>query len=397
MTNQEFMLHGRTLIYLTSCLFSKKQPDESQLEQEDLQVFYSFCKFHSCTALACYGLEKTETFKKADAELQKKFLNEKNNAIRKNILLEAEIKKCFSWMSENKIWHMPLKGYILKDLYPSIGMRQMSDIDILFDAQGEEALHENMLSLGYSIDGYARSNVDAYLKEPIYNFEFHMTLFGRGHDDIWYAYYENIKDKLIPVSSKPYEYAFTKEDYYIFMLAHAYKHFEGGGTGIRTLIDEYVYLNQYEKELDWHYIHSQLAHLNLVEFEAMLRNLAMHSMKWVTDAEYTLSKQEEELLLDLCSSGTYGTQQKWIKGELEKMASSGEAVTTAMRLKRLYHRAFPSNDWFINNIPECRKHPSLVPLWRIYRFIHGCFTRLKPITSEIYQTMHVNVDSKNVE
>lgn len=36
-------------------------------------------------------------------------------------------------MEQRGIWYLPLKGIILKEFYPSVGMRQMSDNDILFD------------------------------------------------------------------------------------------------------------------------------------------------------------------------------------------------------------------------------------------------------------------------
>ena len=37
---------------------------------------------------------------------------------------------------------------------------------------------------------------------------------------------------------------FTDEDFYVFIVAHEYKHFADlGGTGIRNLVDRYVYLN----------------------------------------------------------------------------------------------------------------------------------------------------------
>ena len=63
-----------------------------------------------------------------------KFRTAKEKASRKNIFLDAGRKKLFSFCEENGIWYMPLKGSVLKELYPDFSMRQMADNDILFDA-----------------------------------------------------------------------------------------------------------------------------------------------------------------------------------------------------------------------------------------------------------------------
>ena len=40
-------------------------------------------------------------------------------------------------------------------------------------------------------------------------------------------------------------------------MTHMFKHFEGSGTGIRSLLDQYVYLNRLEDSLDFPYIDKQ--------------------------------------------------------------------------------------------------------------------------------------------
>lgn len=60
--------------------------------------------------------------------------------------------------------YLPLKGIIMKDYYPSVGMRQMSDNDILFDADAWERMEKHMISEGYKAEHVGKGNHDVYHK-----------------------------------------------------------------------------------------------------------------------------------------------------------------------------------------------------------------------------------------
>lgn len=60
--------------------------------------------------------------------------------------------------------YLPLKGIIMKDYYPSVGMRQMSDNDILFDADAWERMEKHMISEGYKAEYVGKGNHDVYHK-----------------------------------------------------------------------------------------------------------------------------------------------------------------------------------------------------------------------------------------
>ena len=44
-------------------------------------------------------------------------------------------------------------------------------------------------------------------------------------------YYQDVKSHLILDEGSRYGYHFSDEDFYLYMLAHEYKHFSGSGTG----------------------------------------------------------------------------------------------------------------------------------------------------------------------
>lgn len=50
-------------------------------------------------------------------------------------------------------------------------------------------------------------------------------------------------------------------------MTHMFKYFDGSGTGIRSLLDQYVYLNRLEDCLDFPYIDKQCEILGIADFE----------------------------------------------------------------------------------------------------------------------------------
>ncbi len=82
----------------------------------------------------------------------------------------------------------------------------------------------------------------------------HRTLYPADKGKVWTAYYEDIKKRLIRDGKHAFAYHFTDNDFYIYFITHAYKHYSGSGTGVRTLVDCYIYNKKKGELLDYDYI-----------------------------------------------------------------------------------------------------------------------------------------------
>ena len=122
------------LIYLMACSLQGTKPEEALLASIDMEALLRLAKAHSVSAMVCMALEQTDAFHCAEKSIRLKWLDAKNKAVRKNMLLDAERHQLEKEFAEYGIWYMPLKGSVLKDWYPKFGMREMADNDILFDA-----------------------------------------------------------------------------------------------------------------------------------------------------------------------------------------------------------------------------------------------------------------------
>ena len=352
---------GYDMLYLTACALNGIQPDAERIQKMDLDTLYKMAKFHSLTAIVAISLEK------GGITLPAEWAEEKAKAIRKNMLLDAERSKICRWMEENAIWHMPLKGIILKEMYPGLGMRQMSDNDILYDAAHQKELMDYMKSQGYTPESVGKTHHDTYWKPPVFNYEMHTMLFDRRSE--FYTYYADIRKKLIPDEGKQYGMHFTDEDFYVYMTAHEYKHFSNGGTGLRSLADRYVY-RKAKPQLDDAYIRQEQEKLGIAEFEEKSRKLAE---KVFSDPNSPLTDVQKQMLHYYLFSGTYGTVGNVVRNKMKGDSKIGY----------IWRRIFPDKEFYQTYYPFFYRHKLLLPAAWAFRLIRGVLFRSKKWLTEL--------------
>ena len=176
-------------------------------------------------------------------------------------------------LDEAHIRHAPLKGIILNRLYPVYGMREFADNDILVDDGRQTDLRRIMADLGYQPTSFSQEVDLSFHKEPFFNFELHHRLFAdKKRLTALNDYYSDVHAKLIPAGGSAYAYRFSDEDFYIYICAHAYKHYTGSGIGVRQLID--IYLCRQNYPTDTAYVAHELQALGILSFVRQLESLA---------------------------------------------------------------------------------------------------------------------------
>lgn len=347
------------LIKLAACAVNETVPDEdliAELRSRDdlMKALLLFSKEHQMTALTAYALQSGGIH---NAEFERY----RRQAAFFECTLDMDREMILGGMEKAGIWYMPMKGVILKELYPQPGMRQMADNDILFDADKAEKLKSIMESLGFTTELFDKNHHDVYIKAPISTFEMHRMLFMHLEAyEKFYLYYDDIKSRLIKDEDSSYGYHFSDEDFYIYMIAHGYKHQSWRGTGLRTLLDLYVYLKKYKNTLDWSYIHQELDKLGLAETEEENRNLALKVFSDVRPGENRdLSEKEIRLLNDFTEYGAYGSLD-----HIKKVIMNGLG-----RPHYLWRRIFLTMEEVEEYYPYFYKHKILLPLLPFYRLI----------------------------
>ena len=290
--------------------------------------------------------------------------------IRKNILLDTERRTILRRLEEEKIWYMPLKGALLHNWYPKLGMRQMSDNDILCDGTKRARIKELMLDMGFICEHFGTGYDDKYFKQPVCNFEMHNELFTSAHIGKLHDYYDDVKNKLIRDDGNEYGYHLRDEDFYIYMIAHEYRHYTRGGTGVRSLVDTYVFLHKFNDHLDWNYLNTELENLGIADFEHSNRELAIKVLSM-----QMLSDDEKKLLDYYVMSEIYGNMDNYIKNGIE-LCGNGT------KLGYLRYRFFPPLKYLEDSVPWVKKSKLLIPAAYINRFFRALTSSRKSVQRE---------------
>ena len=347
------------LIYLCGCAVNGVVPDAEIIGGMDFAELFHTAERHMLTATVAYALELAGIH---DAS----FEQARVKAIRKTAIMDTEQAKVFERLEEAGIWYMPLKGAVLKDLYPSYGIRQMSDRDILVDADKMEEVRTIMEDLGFTTKHYGEHHHDCYFKPPLSNFEMHWKLFEPEQGKRITEYYSNVKTRFIKDDCNKYGWHFSPEDFYIHMVTHEFKHYSGNGTGLRSLLDIYVYLKNVQ--FDDGYVAAETQKLGISDFEKANRELALDvfSGKPLADAEQSMLKR-------FAVAGTYGSTELFAENQL---AAKGRKGYFLSRLTLPYAV-------MKEHYPILEKCPVLYPFCWLHRLVYGFFFKNKKFMHQL--------------
>ena len=292
------------VFYLTSCVLKKKIPDKQRVANMNYEAVLSLAANNMMSTIIAFALESAGIKTQSTAAAI-------TNGVRRDYFFDKSWKEISARFEEASIWYLPLKGAVLKNYYPKSGMREFSDYDILFDKSKAEKVNDIMKSLGFDMQRENSGHDIVFYKPPVLNFEMHTHLFGLGHEQIMNDYYEKIHDRLIKDIDNRYGYHMSNEDFYIYMIAHEYKHYSSSGTGLRSLLDTYVF--ESSVEMNRGYVRTELQKLGMADYERLNHSL---SQKLFTGEP--LNDEENKMFEYILSSGTFGTFDQFIENKIKE-------------------------------------------------------------------------------
>lgn len=254
--------------------------------------------------------------------------------------------------------YLPLKGCILRALYPSPELRSMGDIDILIKIEQYKQIRRLLTAHGFH-EGCESDHEYVWDKNDVH-IELHKRLIPSYNKD-YYAYYGD-GWQLTEPTDQPHHYAMSPEDTFIFIFTHYAKHYRDVGAGIRQVLDLYVYRKAYP-HMDEQYIHETLKQLQLERFYAN----NMHLLKvWFGNAEHT---EASKLISDrLFASGAFGTHEDSLRSVMLKEVNHQGSVEKA-KLAKWMRRIFLPLDSMRRLYPVLRKVPVLLPALWVHRWM----------------------------
>ncbi|MDD2958468.1 MAG: nucleotidyltransferase family protein [Lachnospiraceae bacterium] len=371
--NEETRKTADYLIALLKSVLDGTCPAEKP-EQVSFEQLYKLAKFHCVQCMAYYAVEKLKT--QPEPKQGHKWKSERDQHIVRSMIQLSERNSILENLMGAGIDALPLKGCLLKEMYPQADYREMADLDILIDAKKAELARKQMETLGYTTEHFAVSNHDNYIKSPYMGVELHRDMLHEQYEA--HAYYKNVWEKAIPDEGRAHCFHFSWDDYYIFMLTHFAKHYFGGGSGIRSIMDIHVFLDRHKIDLHQNYLKQELEQLDLSEFKETAEHLAEC---WFGDADQT--EKTEEMASYVISSGVYGTSKQAIKNKIKKAETKANSVWKG-KVSYFFSRIFLPYKTMCFLFPVLKKLPILLPFCWLMRLILAVIQKRKRVKMELH-------------
>lgn len=340
---------------------------EASVLPEDFQIDQAadMIRRHKVTGLAYEGAIKCGIDKQC-ITMQEMFKRYYADIIRHEQQM-ALLKKLETAFQENGIDYLPLKGTILKPLYPQPAARVMGDADILIRIEQYEKLKAVMESLQFD-EGKESDHELVWSKKPLY-LELHKRMMPSYTAD-FFEYFEKGWQRAFQEQGS--RHTFRPEDHFIYLFVHYAKHYRREGIGIRQPVDLWVFQRSYP-DMDIVYIENELEQLNLVAFFRYTQQMlgTWFDGKKEDDRTSFMSNY-------IWNSGSWGTFQS---AQAFKGFKSEKAVgsRTKSKLTYLMQVIFPPASILKNRYPVLDKAPWLLPvLWPV-RWVSALLFRHKNI------------------
>ncbi|MBP3321555.1 MAG: nucleotidyltransferase family protein [Clostridia bacterium] len=327
-----------------------------ELSEQTLRELFLLSKKHDLAHLIGFSLEKAGALPEGKAK--EHFSKEQMLALYRYRRMEYEYGRICALFEAEGIDYMPLKGAVLRALYPEPWMRTSCDIDLLIkEEQTDSAIALLKSKLNCKSDGQKTFH------------DVHVHTESGVHLELHY----NIKEELDPMDGvllRVWDYALPEEghphrhlqspEYLVFhQIAHAAYHFIKGGCGVRPLLD--LWLLKKKTTFDEKKLAALLKEAGLSLFA---KNLFLLTEVWFEGREHCpLTLEMEEYVL---GAGVYGTVENAVA-----MGQEGENGKTHYLLSQIFMPYKKLKERY----SVLKKHPLLFPFFTVYRWFKILFSK----------------------
>ncbi len=336
---------------------------------EALEQVYVLAKKHDLAhlpgqVLSSLGLPESEALKKLKSATF--------TAVQRYVQLDYELKRICDALEQAQIPFLPLKGAVIRKIYPEPWMRTSCDIDILVHEQDlERAVEVLVQELSFTTD-HKKKYHDMWLFSPLgIHLELHFSIMETM---------ENIDQLLGRVwefasAETQYRYQMRSEFLAFHLMAHMAYHFTGGGSGIRSALD--IFLLRRQSAYDESALRGLLSQCGIEKFyDAVLDMIAA----WFEgEAPTELTEKMSRFVL---AGGTYGTKKQNIM--IKQQRKGG-------KVKYLLNRVFLPYRELKFRYRVLEKWPILYPVMLLRRWLELLFGgRLKESVQEAQIALHTS-------
>ena len=282
----------------------------------------------------------------------------------------SAISQLLTEFENSGIDYMPVKGSVLKMLYPKPELRPMSDADILIRVEQYDKIKPVLEKLGYEFGAESLCEIIWKKKGKLY-LELHKTLVPENVED-YYVHFGTGWENAVKSKGYNHKYELSPEDHYLFVFTHFARHYRAAGIGIKHFVDIWMY-NKIYNNMDYDYINAKLEEIGLKEFH---KNILETLGVWFENKENT--EMSDFITSIIFSSGAFGLQSKAILSEAVKRKGENENINSAKHSKLLWLIFLPYKLMCLK-YPILKKAPILLPLFWVIRAVKALLLKMNNV------------------
>lgn len=322
---------------------------------EMLSGVYSLAAKHDLAHLVGHALENTGV---AQCAAWEKCKAAKTRAIYRYMRQDYAYSRICGVLEQAQIPFIPLKGAVLRRLYPEPWMRTSCDLDILVRPEDMER-GAHTLETSLSCEKGQRGTHDVALRTPDgVCVELHFDLVEEGRANAAKDVLCEVWQAALLRRAWNYQYELPDAYWYFYHIAHMAKHFEVGGCGIRSLIDLWLLENKVMGDTVQR--NALLEKAGLLPFAQAVSKLSRVWMECEDPDQLSCS-----LGKFILEGGTLGSASNRVA--LNQKAKGGKGAY-------LFSRIIIPYDKLKRYYPILEKYPCLLPIMQVKRW----FMLLRP-------------------
>ena len=340
-----------TLFALLRCAVFGETLDEYTRKEaaEKAELLYEMSRHHDLAHLLDYAY-KISGIEITDEKTSFKFLKQQAMSVMRYENLSLALKEISLLLEEEKIQFIPLKGAVIRNLYPEPWMRTSCDIDILVHEEELDRAEKLICEkLGFTSKGERGYHDISLYSNTGVHLELHFNI--KENMDNIDGLLEKVWEYALPKSEGSCEHVLKNEFLLFQHVAHMSYHVVGGGCSLRYFMD--LYLLENRLDLDKFVFDKMLAECGLEKFHKASLKLAN---VWFANKEHddiTLLYQRYIL-----NGGIYGTKMNSIAAKAEKKGT----------LSYICGRIFMPYEQLCVTYPSLKGKKLLVPFYQVRRW-----------------------------
>lgn len=292
----------------------------------------------------------------------------------------------YAFLEKENIDFMPIKGAVVRSLYPKPEMRSMSDADILIREEQYGSIRAFLTAQGCSEEAGVENEHNWRCGNILV--ELHNQLVPYSDERYGGYYKDNWRFAVKRDCSSRHD--FRQEDHFVFQILHFAKHYRYGTVTAKNIVDFHIFSRAYP-HMDQDYLCRELDRLELLGFYRTLQELLE---VWFGQAEETeVTGEFTDAILRGSILSPQETEACWRLREDPDDTSGGKSG----KLRWILQTLFPRGRLLEHRYPILKKCPWLLPFVWVSRLLGYAFALVTGRKRESASIRGLTVDAQTLK